>query len=214
MDFIEKTVRQVESKREQFSHIDESELDQRRGFVSSTRQTLASVRDTLESPATRNKMERDESEARKKRMASAKLQGKNPYQAENEHFIQDEQQTQQMLMRKQDENLGRLNEGVSRVNEMANNFNVEIQEQNKMLDEMDDDLDKVTEKMNVVMGSLSKLLKTKGELDVASGEWCTRSATLIACLCSLLPPADKCQLWGVIILFLILVILVGLVIYT
>jgi syntaxin 6 len=55
-----------------------------------------------------------------------------------------------------------------------------------MLDEMDDDLDKVTEKMNTVMGALSKLLKTK----------------------------DKCQLWGVIVLFIILIILVGLVIYT
>jgi hypothetical protein len=40
LDFIEKTVRQVESKREQFSHIDESELSARRNFVQDTRQVF------------------------------------------------------------------------------------------------------------------------------------------------------------------------------
>jgi hypothetical protein len=126
LDFIEKTVRQVESKREQFSHIDETELSARRNFVGDTRSKLNSIRETVDSPTTREKLAKDDAEARKSRMANAKASGKNPYKAENEHFIQDEQQTQQMIMRKQDANLDRLGEGVNRVNDMAANFNVEV----------------------------------------------------------------------------------------
>jgi hypothetical protein len=140
-------------------------------------------------------------------MASAKAAGKNPYAAENEHFIQDEQQTQQQILRKQDQNLDQLGDGVNRINDMAANFNTEIQEQNKMLDEMDDDLDDVTTKMNVVMGSLSKLLKTKGERALGQILHCMLVFTAS-------PLIDKCQLWGVIVLFIILIILVGLVVYT
>ena len=55
-----------------------------------------------------------------------------------------------------------------------------------MLSEMDEDLDRAAEKMGLVLGKVAKLLKTK----------------------------DKCQIWGVILLFFTLIILVALVIYT
>ena len=54
-----------------------------------------------------------------------------------------------------------------------------------MLTDLDEDLDAAAEKMGVVMGSLAKLLKTK----------------------------DRCHLWSILILALILVILVFLIVY-
>ena len=89
-------------------------------------------------------------------------------------------------MRQQDEQLDVLSQGVGRLGDMASTIGNEVEEQSKMLSEMDEDLDRAAEKMGLVLGKVAKLLKTK----------------------------DKCQIWGVILLFFTLIILVALVIYT
>lgn len=104
-------------------------------------------------------------------MAAARASGKNAYEADNSYYIDNQRQQAAQIVRQQEDNLDVLSSGVTRLGERAKNINTEVEEQNAMLEDLDEDLDKAAEKMNVVMGSLAKLLKTKGSCDNLSF-WC------------------------------------------
>ncbi|OQS00139.1 hypothetical protein THRCLA_06205 [Thraustotheca clavata] len=101
-------------------------------------------------------------------------------------ILVDEKDRQQQIIKEQDTSLDQLHTSVTRIGHVAVAINTEIKSQNVMLKDVEADLDDTTERMNFVMARMSKLLKTK----------------------------DTCQLSGIIILTIVLMIMVFLVIYT
>lgn len=89
------------------------------------------------------------------------------------------------MIGEQDRALDTLGIAVDRLGQLGKEVNEELKEQNVLLNNLDRDLDDAGNKMNTVQAALSKLLKTK----------------------------DGCQIWTIVILFLILILLVALVIW-
>ena len=102
------------------------------------------------------------------------------------NFIEDQRLQSQLMLQEQDEGLEELGNAVTRVGKMAGNINETLIKQNNMLDDLGNDLDETSGRMDAVMKRLEKLLQTK----------------------------DKCQIWTIVALFLVLIVLVFLVIYT
>lgn len=179
------TVDFVVNDREQFGHIDDHELEERKCYISTSRQKLNEIKAFYQGESVKRKMIADErKELESKPMSN--LGATNSDMMENTHFIQDQQAQAQMIIKEQDEGLEELSMGVDRLNDMAININDEIKVQNRLLNDLETDLDDTTERMNVVMGKLGKLLKTK----------------------------DTCQIMTVVILVLVLLVLVALVVFT
>jgi hypothetical protein len=127
-----------------------------------------------------------ESDEEKSRRNAYDNGGGNVVEQENANFIRNTREQTKIAMENQDIALVSLGTSVDRLGQIGREVNQELKEQNLMLNQLDSDLDDAGNKMNVVMGSLSKLLKTK----------------------------DGCQIWTVVILFIVLVLLIALVIWT
>jgi chromosome segregation ATPase len=179
----------VDKNRSKFAHIKDSELSSRKGFVSGAQDSLNYVKNGMESSSIRRKIDEDENRQRKYENNNG---GMNPMskglsiEEENHSFIQDQRQQTQFAIREQDMALDELGMAVDKLHVIGRGVNEELKEQNRMLDDLDRDLDEAGGKMNFVQEALSKLLKTK----------------------------DGCQIWTIVILFLILCILVALIIWT
>ena len=111
----------------------------------------------------RRKIEQDTRDHQRAMETEAKARGVGRRVVENDHFVRGEQQSQELMVRQQDEQLDTLALGVGRLGNMAHVIKDEVDEQKVMLDALDEDLDKAAEKMNFVMGSLAKLLKTSSK---------------------------------------------------
>jgi len=181
------TIQAVENNREQFSHIDDNELLDRKGFVRETQQILKRITDDIKSDKVRKKMERDE----RQRLAAAEggetgLGARTGLEARNTDFVLDSRARTKVTLRQQEEDLEEIGGAVDRVGQMAGTIHQELEDQRVMLNNFETEMDETALKMNTVMGHLSKLLKTK----------------------------DRCQLGTILTLTVILVVLTVLVIYS
>ena len=155
---VSMTVQLVEKQRDKFPHIDNSELYERRAFISTTKDRLGRAKAAMSAPEIKQKLLDDE---RAKAARRAGMNDQSESDRENTAFIADTQAQSSLLMQQQDETLDELGDAVLRVGEMAGNIQEEIGQQNKMLDEMEEDLSDAEEKLGLVMGKLGKMLKTK-----------------------------------------------------
>lgn len=183
---LEKTVAMVEANRQRFKHIDNTELGNRRAFITKIKQTLVRVWNNLEGDYVRGKIAADEREFQKRRGAGGPADARRgAVEAENAAFIDDQRQRAQLLMKGQEEGLQELDNAVTRVGMLANHMNEELLAQGDMLNQLDNEVNTTAESLNFVMNSLQKLLKTK----------------------------DNCQIYTIVALSVTLVILIILVIY-
>mmetsp|Transcript_39349 Transcript_39349/g.80711 ORF Transcript_39349/g.80711 Transcript_39349/m.80711 type:complete len:180 (+) Transcript_39349:372-911(+) len=178
------TVNLVESKRDQFTHIDDGELYDRRTFVQTSAERIAKAKREMSSESVRSKTMADERAMAARRVGD--MGARTQAEKETTEFVVDTRAQAQMMLNQQDEALDDLDLAVNRVGVMAEEIHEELGQQNKMLTELDDDLADAEEKLGLVMGKLAKLLKTK----------------------------NKCQLGTILILCLIALILFFLVLYT
>lgn len=155
------TVQVVENDRKKFSHVDESQLFERKALVDTSRGRIQHVKDEMNSDFVKNKQFMDERNKAVRRSGDGLLGATNDEERQNTAFIMDNQAQTSLLMKEQDETLDELGEVVSRVGEMAGVISEEIGHQNKMLDELDQDMTNAEEELGLVMGNLAKLLKTK-----------------------------------------------------
>jgi hypothetical protein len=180
----------VDKNRSKFSHIQDSELISRKNSLSIIQDSLNYVKNGMESPSIRRKIDEDENRQRKYEnnngMSINPMSKGMSIEEENHSFIQDQRQQTQFAIREQDRALDELGNAVDKLHVIGRGVNEELKEQNRMLDDLDRDLDEAGGKMNFVQEALGKLLKTK----------------------------DGCQIWTIVILFLILCILVALIIWT
>ena len=86
---------------------------------------------------------------------------------DNDEFIRNEQQRQQLIMRDQDQELDTLHEGVQRLGQIGQDIHVEITEQNRMFEELNDEMDHFEGRMDRVMKQINKILNNKD-----SGKMC------------------------------------------
>jgi syntaxin 6 len=127
-------------------------------------------------------------QAKRKREAQDEAQQalQSEINADNENFVRDQKRQVQQTIKVQDQALGGLEQSLVSLQGRAKVINTELKEQDKMLDDLKGDVDKANDRILTVNEALGKLLNTK----------------------------DGCQIWTVVILFVILVILVALVIWT
>lgn len=177
----------IEANRARFPGITNPELGQRKVFIDDMTYIVQEVKKGMESQSVRQKLAKDETEARMTQQRSMPTAAAPlPRGASNDTFIRNQRQQQHAIIDQQDVALTDLGASVDRLGNMGRTINEELREQNQMLDELDDDLDDAGNKMNFVMAKISKLLKTK----------------------------DGCMLWTIIILTLTLAILIALTIWT
>lgn len=164
LGLLERTVKHVESRRANFEHIDDEELARRHRMLAETKAALAAIKDGKDgifSSTSRRKIEQDTRDHTRAMGAEAQARGVSRKVVENDHFVRGEQQSQELMVRQQDDQLDTLAQGVGRLGNMAHVIKDEVEEQSKMLDELDEDLDAAAEKMGRVLGTMAKLLKTK-----------------------------------------------------
>lgn len=181
----------VSQNRSKFPDIKDGDLDLRKKFVTDMLGSVKEIKNGMDKPNIRQKLETDEQELR--RVQKSKQQQQSSHNSvssaienENTNFLNNQRQETMNIISQQDGQLDILGRSVDRLGEMSKIVNQELAEQNIMLNNLEDDLDDAGNKMNVVMASLSKLLKTK----------------------------NGCQIWTIVILFIVLAILVALVIWT
>jgi len=178
------TVDMAERNRDKFQHISDSELQVRKAFVDEMTKEIIDVRNAMDSPAVRRKIEDDELKL-KRSTNDVDLGAVTNIERGNTSFVRGQQQITREAISQQDEALVGLGQAVDRLGDMGQTINNELKDQNRLLNDLDRDLDDAGEKMNFVMAKLSSLLKTK----------------------------DSCQIWTIVILAVILVVLVALTIF-
>lgn len=164
---LDATIRLVDKKRNlsQFHHISDTELHDRKTFLSTCSNRIQQCKQKMSSEALKQKMFQDEKKKTKRRMIH-ELKGKgisDPKERDDLDMIENGHASAQMLLSQQDDTLDELDEAVERVGVMASTIHEEIGAQNKMLTDMEEDLNDAEEKLGLVLGKLGKLLKTKSK---------------------------------------------------
>jgi len=160
---LQTTIRVVENNRDKYLNIDDSELFDRKKFVSISADRIKATKTEISSNESKAKIVSDEKESIQRRKSDINDQ----MERENSHLIQNAQSGAQLMLQEQDETLDELDQAVDRVGTMAGNIHDELGHQNKMLNELEEDMDDVEEKLGLVMGKLSMLLKTKSRCQLA-----------------------------------------------
>lgn len=155
------TVQLVETQRDKFAHINNSELYDRKTLVSTSQERLVRAKEDMNSSQIKSKLLEDERAKAMRRIAPEDDLGGDP-------FVADSAARTSLLIQQQDETLDELDEAVVRVGSMATSIHEELSTQNKILNEMDEDLQDAEEKLGVVMGKLAKMLKTKDKCQLGT----------------------------------------------
>ncbi len=166
MKDLQTTVRLVENKRDQFLHINDAELYDRKSFVSSSANRIKGAKSEMNSKQIKSKTVEDERKRLEKRHGD--MGAKNDFEKENSTFINGQHTQARLMMKAQDEVLDELDEAVTRVGGMAGTINEELHLQNKMLFELEEDLSDAEEKLGMVLGKLAKMLKTKNKFQLGT----------------------------------------------
>jgi hypothetical protein len=186
---LQVAIEMIEKNRDKFPHIRDSELENRRSFVAELHNVVQDIKARADSESVRRKIESDVTHSKRDaydESLSHMSKSVNPAERANARFIKEQRLETVSMIGHQDDAIDALGMAVDRLGNLGKEVNVELKEQNIMLAGLDDELDEAGNRMNLVMGSLAKLLKTK----------------------------DGCMIWTVVILFLILVLLIALVIWT
>ena len=92
--------------------------------------------------------------------AASKLEG--ALIKENDDFIASQQESQQMLLRKQDENLDELSGAVTRLGQVGLTIGEELQTQADLLEEMEYEVDDTQSRLKAARRKLEKVIKKSG----------------------------------------------------
>lgn len=158
---LQTTVRLVEQKRDNFLEIDDSELNHRKDYISTSLNRIKSVKTQMNSENIKSKLLADERAKTRRRLGI--LGAKSEDENEETEFIAKSHASTQLMMQQQDETLDELDVAVVRVGHMAENIHEELGQQNKMLNELEEDFTNAEEQLGLVMGKLAKVLRTKSK---------------------------------------------------
>ncbi|EGD72394.1 hypothetical protein PTSG_00414 [Salpingoeca rosetta] len=156
-------------------NLSQSELSNRNDFIETSKQKLKALKDGTSDARIKAKQEKDQRSdlmGRSKYSRYEKLE--REIQAENQGFIDDQQQSQQMVMREQDTQLQEVGQTIGVLKNMGIMIGDELDEQNDMLEEMDEEMTSTSDRLR---GTLKKLDRTLA---------ITRDGKQSCCICLLL----------------------------
>ena len=158
---VHATVQAVENDRGKFTHINDSELFERRTLVETSRSRIQHAKGEMNAEKVRKKIFATEKQNAIKRYGDGMLGAKNDLELQNTDFILNNQTQSRMMINEQDETLDDLGDAVARVGEMAEQIGEEIGHQNVMLENLDQDMTNAEDEMGLVMGKMAKFIGTK-----------------------------------------------------
>eukprot|EP00052_Salpingoeca_macrocollata_P003227 m.34876 g.34876 ORF g.34876 m.34876 type:complete len:244 (+) comp13138_c0_seq4:62-793(+) len=157
LDDLAETISVVEQAPERFK-MSADELASRKAFVADTKSTVKNMQEHVAQSKGREKA-KSQAESRSALLGSSrydKLQ--QEIQSENQGFIEDEQQRQQLLMREQDEQLGEVTQAIGVLRQLGETIGDELDDQNEMLEEFDMEISSTQDRLSATLKKLDRTL--------------------------------------------------------
>ncbi|KAJ1527365.1 Syntaxin-6, partial [Nowakowskiella sp. JEL0078] len=157
---LEETIKIVEANPNRF-RLDESEILGRRDFISKTRKSVLDMKTTVGNPTANKSRESVQRNAllspiRNKVTESSSI--KKPISASN--FVENEQHTQAMIMRQQDDQLDGVLNTVHGLKEVAHVMGRELDDQTHLLGDLENQVDTTQGKLQLGIKRLREIIKT------------------------------------------------------
>lgn len=149
---IDKSIDAAERNPQRFN-LGQAEVSDRRRWVMSVRRQLSSISSGLSAGASSGGGGGPDGPAG--RLAAA-------VHDENERFIQSEGDRQQLLMRRQDEDLDQLSHHVVRIGELGKEMGQELHLQGQLLDELDTEIEGTSTRLQAAQKKIDYVLKKAG----------------------------------------------------
>lgn len=166
---LKMTISVVEKNRNEFIHIDNVELTQRKVFIQHVSDSVQYAKKEMQSDRIKSKIVQDERALTLRKLGgNSNNKNNNTSTSETDDFLLNNVTSARLMLQEQDDTLEELDEAVIRVGNIADNIHEEVTFQNKMLSDLDDDLVDAEEKLGLVMGKLGKLLKTKSRWQICT----------------------------------------------
>jgi len=153
VDEMEKAVDVAEKNMTRFG-LTTQEIRSRRSWVHDTRKTVEGMLTSIETA---------------KQIASKMTHPTTPggklssaMQQDNERYIGTEQEQQQMVMRRQDEDLDEIGNAAQRLGHMGLQIHDELQTQNVMLEQLDEDVEQTTSRLAAAQKKINTVLQKAG----------------------------------------------------
>ncbi|XP_031562996.1 syntaxin-6-like [Actinia tenebrosa] len=162
LEDLDETIGIVEANPRKFN-MDISELNKRKLFVKQTRDDMTSIKEHLNSPSARTKLE---TSTRQALLGNRNGKPQDKYsrldreiERSNQTFIDDQQQQQSLLMQSQDEQIEMVGHSVGVLKTMGKKIGDEIEDQNLILDDFGHELEMTDSKLNQVVLKVEKVLR-------------------------------------------------------
>eukprot|EP01104_Vermistella_antarctica_P020130 TRINITY_DN83_c0_g1_i1.p1 TRINITY_DN83_c0_g1~~TRINITY_DN83_c0_g1_i1.p1 ORF type:complete len:255 (-),score=52.93 TRINITY_DN83_c0_g1_i1:107-871(-) len=170
---LEETVSIVEKDPQRFN-IDDAEIRSRKDFISATKGRVGQIESEIANPrrsqAARNMKNGDVNRQSKNDLMAGATNGgdrfsklDNAIQGDNQKFIEDQTQQQQMIMRQQDGDLDELHDSVQVLAAMSQDMHNEFTLQEGIMDEYSNEVDNTQARMKRTLRKVDKLLDQMSE---------------------------------------------------
>ena len=166
VNHAENSVKVVERQRQKFMNITDKELKGRRRYVTQTRRDVRKMKETMNSPQTKSKVQQDK---RKKLIGNDDDNNNNmnggqkqkQYSKDNTEYYEQQRMDQKEHRQMQDDMMDGMVASTLSLNTYAVAIGDELDEQKVLLDEFGNEMETVQGRMDKVLGGMQKLLKTK-----------------------------------------------------
>ena len=165
VNHAENSVKVVERQRQKFMNITDKELKGRRIYVNKTRRDVRKMKETMNSPQTKSKVQQDK---RKKLIGNDDDnnnmnggQKQKQYSKNNTEYYEQQRMDQKEHRQMQDDIADEMFASTLSLNTYAVAIGDELDEQKVLLDEFGNEMETVQGRMDKVLGGMQKLLKTK-----------------------------------------------------
>ena len=152
--------------------IEEVELEDRRSFISRTRASVKSMKDSLSTKLIRGK---DETNIRQALLSNGPNRPHDKYtrldqemERSNQRYVEDTHQQQQLIIRTQDDSMDLISKSVGSLKNMSQQIGNELDEQNVMLDDFHQEMDHTESRMDVTMKKMAKVMHMSND----KRQWC------------------------------------------
>ncbi|KAL4634855.1 syntaxin-6 [Arapaima gigas] len=159
----------VESNPRKFN-LDAAELNKRKAFITSTRQTVKKMKESMSSPMSQAMTEKNKQIGRQTLLGDSGSRGPmwqsgtdkysrldRELQSANSHFIEEQQSQQQLIVEQQDEQLELVSGSIGVLKNMSQRIGQELDEQAVMLDDFSHEMDNTQSRLDNVMKKLAKV---------------------------------------------------------
>nr|XP_023669089.1 syntaxin-6 [Paramormyrops kingsleyae] len=166
LEDLDETISIVEANPRKFN-LDSLELSKRKAFITSTRQTVKDMKDSMSSPRAQAMSEK---KGRQTLLGDGNSQGPQwqpgpdkysrldrELQTANSQFIEEQHTQQQMIAEQQDEQLELVSGSIGVLKNMSQRIGQELDEQAVMLDDFSHEMENTQSRLDNVMKKLAKV---------------------------------------------------------